>query len=143
MILVLLYMLSGILIATILRGFGGPAPEDFLLNTIKICAAQLFLILALNCVGTFLIFTTKRTAIVNTVYIAFCILPGIIILALSLINPDVMKIIDYSLIDNIGKFALMDELETADFVKAFGSGIIYIVATTTVGIVLFRRAEIK
>ena len=48
----------------------------------KTCFAQFFLLVALNSVGVFLTFTSKRTAIVNGAYIAFCLVPTIIIVAL-------------------------------------------------------------
>ena len=142
-LMVLFYMSSGILIATILRGYGGAPPDGYWLDFIKICSGQFFMILALNCVGTFLVFTTKRTAIVNGAYLAFCIIPTTIVMLLLTVNPDFGKLYDFDLLGNISKFGYMEVMETADFIKAFATGAFYIIASTLAGILLFKRAEIK
>jgi len=143
LLMLLLYMSSGILIATILRGYGGTPPGGYWLNIIKTCSAQLFLLVALNSVGVFLTFTSKRTAIVNGAYIAFCLVPTIIIVALANINQDFVKLLDFDLLANIDKFGYMEALKAPDLIKAFATGAFYIIAPTIAGIMLFKRAEIK
>jgi len=143
LLMVLIYMSSGILIATILRGYGGTPPGGYWLNIVKTCSAQLFLLLALNSVGVFLTFTSKRTSIVIGTYIAFCLVPTIIIVALMNISQDFIKMLDYDLLSNIEKLGYMEALTTPDFVKAFATGAFYIIVPTIAGITLFKRAEIK
>jgi len=143
LLMLLIYMSSGILIATLLRGYGGKPPEGYWLNIVKTCSAQLFLLLALNSVGVFLTFTSKRTAIVIGAYIAFCLVPSIIIMALMNINQDFIKFLDFDLLSNIDKLGYMEALKTPDFIKAFVTGAFYIIAPAIAGIMLFKRAEIK
>ena len=143
LLMLLFYMATGILLATMLHGYGGATPDGYWLNIVKTCSAQLFLLLALNCVGTFLVFTSKRTAVVNGVYIAFCLVPAIVVMALMNASPDFIKLYDYDLLGNIRKLGYMSALKTPDFIKAFATGAFYIAASTIGGIALFKRAEIK
>jgi len=143
LILMLLYILSGILLATMIRGFGGTPPDGYWLNIIKICCAQSFMLLAMNSIGIFLAFTTKRTAIVNGAYIAFCLIPTSIIMLLMQVEPDFVKVFDYEIHQLILKFGSIAEMVTTDFVKSFVTGAIYIIAPTIAGTLLFKRSEIK
>jgi ABC-type transport system involved in multi-copper enzyme maturation permease subunit len=143
LLMLIFYIASGIVIATILRGYGGTPPDGYWLHIIKVCSAQFAMLLALNCVGIFLIFSTKRTAIVNSVYIAFCLVPAIVVMSLINVNPDFIKIYDFDLLGNMRKLGFINALETADFVKAFATAAFYIAAPTLAGIALFKRAEIK
>ena len=143
LLMLLFYILSGILIATIIRGYGGTPPDGYLLNILKICSAQFFLLLALNCVGIFLIFISQRTAAVIGIYLAFCLVPALIIMFLMGANPDAIKLYDFDLLGNIQKLGHMGALKRPDFIKAFATGTFYIVASTIGGIALFKRAEIK
>ena len=143
LILMLFYILSGILLATIFRGFGGTPPDDYWLNILKICCAQSFFLLAMNSVGIFLAFATKRTAIVNGAYIALCLIPTSVVMLLMQVEPDFIKFFDYEILQIILKFGSIAAMETADFVKAFVTGAIYIIAPTIAGTLLFKRAEIK
>jgi len=143
LIMMLLYMLSGILFATMARGFGGAAPDGYWLNIIKICCAQSFMLLAMNSIGIFLAFVTKRTAAVIGAYMAFCLVPTAVVMLLMQVQPDFIKFFDYEIQMIIMKFGSIAAMETSDFVKSFTTGALYILAPTAAGIMLFKRAEIK
>lgn len=139
----ILYLAYGMLLGTILRGFGGPPPDGYWLTLLKTCASQLLLLLALNAVGIFLVFTTKRTAMVISIYITICLVPLIIIMILSENNPNLIWLYDYDLLGNIKKFGFINVLEAADLIKGYALGAFYLVVSTVAGLMLFKRAEIK
>ncbi|MCL2003704.1 MAG: ABC transporter permease [Oscillospiraceae bacterium] len=141
--MMLFYLASGVLVATIFHGYGGTSPDGYWLHVLKICSAQLLLLLALNCVGTFLVFAFRRTAIVNGVYIAFCLVPAVVIMALTNVSEGFVRIYDFDLLGNIRKFGFIDALTAADILKGFATGAFYIIAPTIAGIALFKKAEIK
>jgi ABC-2 type transport system permease protein len=137
------YMAVGIAFATVLRGFGTPPVEGYWLNIIKMCSAQLFMLLAFNCVGTFLAFTAKRTAIVNGAFIAICLVPSLIIFALMNWREAFSRLIDFDIMLQMQRMAFMDMLPREDIVRAFIIGAAYMVVSTVGGLILFKRAEIK
>ena len=142
-LLLVFYIADGIIIATLLRGYGGSPPDGYWLYIIKVCSAQFVLMFALDCVGVFLVFTFKRVAPANGVFIAFCLVPYIVIMALMQANPDYIKLYDYNLLSGIRKLGFMSALGTADIIRAFATGLFYIIAPTAAGVILFNRAEIK
>jgi ABC-2 type transport system permease protein len=142
-VLMLFYMGIGMLWSTLIMGFGGTPPDGYWIDLLKVWSAQLFMILALNCVGTFLVFLTKRTAMAIGLYLAFCLVPLLLISLLSISFPDIVDLLDYDLMGNLKKMAYLVELSSKEMTKAFAVGAAYIVASTVAGIVFFNRAEIK
>lgn len=139
----LLYMTFGIILATAIRGFGGTPDADYWLNILKIIGAQFIIMLALNCVGMFLVFTTKRTAIVTATFIAFCLVPSIVMLLLSNVNTVFFDLYNYDLIGCLKLLGYLNALEFSEVIRTFVTGAFYITVTTAAGVALFRRAEIK
>ena len=143
LLMMLFYMSSGILIATVIRGYGGTPPDGYWLNILKICSAQLFMLIAMNCMGVYLVFASKRTAIVNGAYIAFCLVPTAIIMALILVDPDFSRLFDFEFNQIILRFGTIETMKTRDFVTSFATGAFFITVPTVAGIISFRKAEIK
>jgi len=137
------YMVTGGLIATIIGGFGGPAPAGHWSNLIQVLGAQSVLLMAMICIGIFLAFTTKRTAAVNAAFIAFIFVPLMIINLLSMANPALERLSDFDITTNIIRLANLRYMETGEIATALGLGAFWILATTFGGIALFNRAEIK
>ena len=143
-LLVLFYMATGMLMATILRGFGGPAPAGYWLNLFQTVGAQLFVMLALTCLGVFMAFAFRCSSIVTTVYIVFCMAPIMIIVFLAeTLDSRLIRLLDFDLMFTINRLGFLNQLETRVILTAFGVGTVYILATTVGGIALFKRAEIK
>ncbi|MCL1918940.1 MAG: hypothetical protein FWG14_11585 [Peptococcaceae bacterium] len=141
--MMLFFIVTGILSATALRGFGGTPPDGYWLTLLKICSSQLFMLLALTCVGVFLVFTIKHTGGVIGIFLAFCLIPSIFIGTLSSAYPDLIKLLEYDIISNITKLAFIEALDKPDLLKIFGSGAFYMAASTGAGIALFKKAEVK
>jgi len=142
-IMLIFYYVSGMLIATIWGGFGGPAPDGFWIGLLQIIAAQLVLLFSYIAFGVFLAFTTKRTAAVNGAYIAFVFVPLFLFMILSTINSNLNWLLDFEMLSNLMNLARLPYLETREILRALGIGTFVLVASTAGGVALFRRAEIK
>lgn len=142
-LMMIVYMGYGMLLGTLRHGFGGPIPEGWWVTLLKTTASQLLILLSLNAVGTFLVFITKRTAIVIGAYIMLCMVPLIVLLILMRRNPDLIWLYDYDLLGTIKKFGYFNALETVDLIHGYAVGAFYLIVPTIAGIALFRRAEIK
>ena len=139
----LINIIFPIITATILRGFGGEFNIDFILRLLRPFSAQLFMCVAVTCVGIFFVFVTKRTAAVNGAYIAFCLVPMLLIYILYMLNNNLEFLFKYDVISNIRMLVHIDTAESIDIIRAFAVGAFYILASTIGGIVIFRKSEIK
>jgi len=141
-LMMLFYYGLGMLIGTVLNGFGSPEAGHWV-HMLQVFGAQLFLMLGVTSVGMFLVFTTRRTAATIGIFIAFFLVPMFILQMLVFANPDFMRFTGFDLSFNINSLAGIRYLETYEIVRAFGLGAFYLFGGTTLGIILFRRAEIK
>ena len=138
------YMGTGMLMATVLRGFGGPAPAGYWVNLFQTLGAQLFAMLAVTCLAVFLIFTTKSGGAVTGIFIAFFFVPTMVIMLLAeIFNPDMLRLLDFMLMFSINRLGFFDQLGTRDIVTALGVAALHIIVCTVGGLALFKRAEIK
>jgi ABC-2 type transport system permease protein len=142
-ILLLAQTVFSIITATVLRGFDGTFDIEFIGRLVRPLSAQLFMCLSVVCMGIFFAFITKRTAAVVGTYIAFCMVPLMLMIILFLINNSLEFLFRYDVISNIRMLASIDLAETADIIRAFAIGGVYILASTIGGIALFKRSEIK
>lgn len=140
--MMLFYMGTGMIIATVLNGFGSPAPGHWV-ALLQVLAAQLFMLLSLTSFGVFLVFATRRTAAVVGAFIAFTLVPVLIFSILGMANPDLAWLTDFDLPTNMTRLASLHRLETREILRGLGLGAFYMLASTLGGIALFRRAEIK
>ncbi len=136
-------IIIAITIGTILNGFGGEFNAEFIIRLLKPFSAQLFMFLAVTCVGVFFVFTTKKTASVNSLYIAFCICPVILIFMFMRINSDFEFLKKYDIISNLRMLSNFEILSTTDFTRAMLIGTFYILTSTIAGIYFFNKSEIK
>jgi ABC-2 type transport system permease protein len=132
-----------VIVGTIKSGFGGTFGMDFVGKVIRPFAAQLFMCIAVTCVGVFFVFVTKRTAAVNGAYIAFCFIPLLLVFTLNEIFGNLSYLFDYDVPMNIRMLLNIDSASSTDIARAFAIGGFYILASTIGGIAVFRRSEIK
>ena len=132
-----------IIVGTVKNGFGGAFDMEFVGQLSRPFLAQLFMCLAVTCVGIFLVFVTKRTAAVIGAYIAFCMVPMLILSIFAMINNKLEFLLKYDVVSNIRLLAGIDMLPSADATRAFAVGAFYIIASTIGGILIFRKSEIK
>lgn len=143
LLLILAYVLFGMITAVVLRGFGGLPPWEATSDMVKSLAAQLVILLAFSSVGVFLSFSTRRAAAVNGAYIAFILVPSIIVNILSSFSNTITEYLKYDLYGCLMSFIYIDRLSSPDILRGILVGAVYILASTLAGIAIFRKCEIK
>ncbi len=143
LIVMALNIIIPILVGTIMRGFGEPLNMDYIVRLIKPFLAQYLLALSVTCVGVFIAFALRSTAALNSAYIAFCLVPMLIMTVLFQNNSDLAFLLKYDIPMNMRMLAHIDNVAGGDVARAFCIAGVYIVASIAGGIVLFGRAEIK
>ena len=112
---------------------------------LRIFVAQLFMYIAVTCIGIFFAFATQRTAAANSAYLGFLFVPTVLLSMLYLSSPDsaiIETLFDYDIIMNIRMLSNIGA-ETGDIMRAFAIGGFYMLTSTICGILLFKRSEIK
>ncbi|MCL1964887.1 MAG: ABC transporter permease [Firmicutes bacterium] len=141
-LLMLTYVACGAFAATVTRGLGrwsGAALRSILTS----CGAQMVLMLAFNSIGILLAFATRHSAAVNGAYIAFALVPTMVIALFSNRYISFEKYYNYDLSLCMKLFSYVDKLPGTDIIRGLCIGTAYILVTTVLGITLFKRAEIK
>jgi len=141
-VFLLIYVLLSVLLASVFNGFGGILNAAFITRFIKIILSQLWLCLAAVCVANFFAFLFRSSAFVG-VYIAFLLLPALLITALTVVNEWFVNLFDYELTMNIGRIASIGALSTGEITKVMLIGAGYIAAAAIGGLAIFKKAEIK
>jgi len=142
-VMLIFYVGSSMIMAAIVGGFGSPVPDGHWIGLLQIYSAQLVLLIALVSIGVFLAFTTKRTAAVNGAYIAFCLVPPLLISLLAIANENIVRLFEYDLLSNIMGLANLPSMGTAEILRALSVGVFWLVVSTVAGVALFKRAELK
>ncbi len=134
---VLIPMSFGILI----NGMGEGMTPAFLLSTFKAMCLQLLLLAGAASLGIFLIFVFKKIAVLCTVYTAYFLGTQMALYVLSgyFKNPDLMKI-DFSTNIDIGNFNLFT---AGDIIQRLCVAAFYIIVLSFIGIILFKKSDIK
>jgi len=141
-LMMLVYGAVGVLAATALRG-PGDWTEPYLLTLLRAFGAQMVLLLAFNSVGVFLSFSVRNTAAVTGIYIAFALVPAMVIGLLVESNGSLAEYYNYDLTMCMKLFSYIEEMSPTEVVRGLAVGIGYIIASTVAGAALFTRAEIK
>ena len=142
-LMMVFYMGVGMLLATVLNGFGGQVPDGYWINLFQTVGAQLFMLLATTCLGVFLVFLTKSTLAASGLYMGVVIVPAIVITMLADGGMNVLQLLDFDLMIGINRLGFLSQLEARNIYTILGVGALYMLVTTIGGITLFRRAEIK
>ena len=142
LMLMLLHLVLYVVFATTVDGFGNWG-DGFFLEVIQAFGAQILFALAFNSVGMFLCFVTRRTAAVNGIFIAFVLVPQMLVALLSLAFPGAIDIMFYDLGAQFGLFAQMATLSNREIARGLAIGAGYLIIPLATGMALFKRAEIK
>ena len=142
-IIVLMFLIFSIGISTIINGFGGSFDSELLKEIAKIYLPQTYLLFAYACIGLFLAFTFRSKAALISIYLAFSLVPTIIIFILQTANEKFVELIQYDLVFNIKTFAFPDGAYPPDLTRAAIMGAIFILGCAIGGMLLFKKAEIK
>ena len=139
-VFVVMFNTFPLLVGTLLYGLGDYF-ETY--NYFRILATQIPLYLAVVSLGCFIALTVKKTASLNAIYIPMFIVAQIVITILVNLNSKFIALMDFELSMGVRKYALVETITNNDILAKWGLGIIVIVITTVLGIILFRRSEIK
>ncbi len=142
-ITVIFSILIPTVIVTLLNGFGGRFDFVFISEVFGIISVQLLLLLAVTSIGVFFVFLTRSTAKVNALYMAFCLLPMLLIFLLVTISESFSNLLDYEMVMNIRLSAYVNSLAQTDVMRMIFVGILYIFLSTFVGLIVFKKCDIK
>lgn len=143
-LLLFFYVLLSTITATIISGFGGTLNWEFIAGVLKVFLAQLWLCLAITCVGHFFTFTLRSSGAVIGIYIAFLLVPSILILLLTQLNEWFTRLYEYDLTIILTENTVaIESMAGGDIAETLLVGAGYIAATVIGGFLLFRKAEIK
>ena len=138
---------SGMLLSTILNGFGGTPPDGYWVGLLQIIAGQIFMFIAAGCFGVFLVFTMKNIFAVVEVYIGVIALPSVFAGMLMMIGDFdlswIERILYIDLMASTMRLASMHQMELYRLLLTLGVGALFLVVFTTLGLYMFRRKEIK
>lgn len=130
-----------VILGTALRGFGSIS-QGFWFERISILGVQMILLLALNALATFLVFTFKRTKIVIGMFFALLIAPRMVE-AFSVLSAEPVQTRAFDIVHNIVLAAQLPTLYSYQIIQALTLGVGVIVLTTFVGIVCFKLSAYK
>jgi len=139
LLLYLAHLMIPTTVITLANGFG----DGFAYGTFGAFGGQILFVLAITALGTFITFTTKKSAAVIGFYLGLLFLPPIIVALLSEINDRFINLIRYDLVYNFIGFANYTAHPTAYVIRAIAIGFGVMVVSTIAGIMLFKKAEIK
>jgi len=137
-----LYLLASTVLASLIDGVGYWG--DGLLTYVFVSfSAQMLLVLALNSVGMFLGFVTRKEGAVIGLFLAVMYAPTTIAGLLSIAFPYAMDILNYDLFSQFGFLSQAMSISGAELARSISICMIFILVPTIVGITIFRRTEIK
>ena len=142
-LLFIIHILSGTIFATLRHGFGGTIDVNWLMEFIKPFSIQLLILLALTCMGVASVFIPKSAWGATVWFVGYVIAPATVIPLLGEIHEGFLRFYDFNLMTylwDIGQFA---QRSSYDLVRIISVSIAHIFITTMIGLLFFRKAEIK
>ena len=139
---VLAYFVLHVFMAATVGGLGEWG-NGFFTDALIALGAQMFFTVAMCSVGIFLCFVTRRTAAVNGLYLAFVLVPLLVVSLLMLRFPSAGEYFNYDLGNQFYIFANTVRLSGREIARGVAVGLAYILVPTIGGIALFKKAEIK
>ncbi|MCL1835478.1 MAG: ABC transporter permease [Oscillospiraceae bacterium] len=140
--LLIVYFVFSTIAATLWSGFGGAFDGEYLLGVAQIFLAQLLLCLAGACAANFFVFLMRSGGFTG-VFIAFLLVPAVLILGLSFISRRFEQLFEYELASNMAAAAGISSMTFGEITKMLLVGLCYIVISVAGGYAVFKRAEIK
>jgi ABC-2 type transport system permease protein len=141
-VMMVLYMGFGMLLATFRHGFGSPT-AGYWGELFKVLGTQFVVLSGFAGIGALLVFATKRVAIVNSAYIAYHLVPALVISILRGRFPSAIKYYDYFLGGLSSKFEILPMLPSSEVAQIIAAALTYLVVTTVLGVALFKKVDVK
>ena len=138
----LLYIGVGTLLATILGGFGTVA-TGFWTSLLQAMGMQLFILIALGCLTTFLALAIKKPFVLAELYFVFIFVPAIITAFAAIAGYDISWLLRFDLMANIHVAGSLLITDAHNLLNVLGVGVAWMALTSIAGIAMFQKAEIK
>ncbi|MCL1807366.1 MAG: ABC transporter permease [Oscillospiraceae bacterium] len=142
-LLLVFYVFTAMLVATLVNGFGGTLDGEFVSYFAKVFFMQLWLCLACTCVANFILFAFRKSSGVIGGNIAFFFGPSLIFLLLAQIHDWFENLFFYDLNMSIGLMPQVNLMPAGDVLRSVLVGAGYITVAIAGGYALFKKAEIK
>jgi ABC-type transport system involved in multi-copper enzyme maturation permease subunit len=133
-------LLVGALIGAIVGG-AGDAPEGFALSCLRVFGTQSLMALAVASVGTAIVFITRKGAAISAVYLTLFM--GMTIALLSIGEATSLELIAYDFLANASLATSIDQLPAEQVAKMFSVIAVYLALSMTLGLTVFRKAEVR
>lgn len=138
-----LYVMIPTILVALIRGLGDRFNWALITSIMGPFLIQLSTLLAITSVAVFLMFTTKKIATTTGLYLGFLLVPPAIFSVLIVINERLVGWIYHDL--TLGNEAIADfpNLASGSIARLFITGLVYILASTIGGLLLFKKSEIR
>jgi ABC-type transport system involved in multi-copper enzyme maturation permease subunit len=155
--LALLSIIVPTIVGSLAGGFGGELSSEYIISVLKPFGAQLFLLISLTCFAVFLAITTKSNAATTGGFLAFVLVPDWIIQyyldfvtyragvldAATQFSEGLSRLSVFSISGSIRNMLFAPDLPSGLVILTLAIGTFYAVASTTAGIWLLKKSEIK
>ena len=155
--LALFTVIAPTIVGSLAEGFGGELSSEYIMSVLKPFGAQLFLFICLACVGVFFAITTKSNAATTGGFLAFVIVPDVVIQyyldfvthragvldAAVQYNEGLGRLSIFSITGSIRNMLFASELPSERVLLTLAIGAAYAVVATIAGVLLFRKSAIK
>lgn len=112
-------------------------------NYWKILMTQVPIYWAFMSLGVCIALTVKKTSRLNAIYISMSIVMQLLISVLISFNQRFEKLFDFELSILIRKYAFVENITSENIIFSWMVSICVIIVTTVVGIILFKKTDIK
>jgi ABC-type transport system involved in multi-copper enzyme maturation permease subunit len=130
------------LAVTLITGFGGTFSFAYMLSVLIPFAAQLVMLIGVISIGISIIFITKKGAALNAIYLSFFIgITTIIVLIARATGYEFL--VKYDFVLNLQSLADVENMAAVDIFRALVIGMAFTVICTSIGILAFKKSEIK
>ena len=133
----------GMLVSTLLTGFGGTPPAGYWLTVLQSMSSQYLLLVAAGAIGIFLFFVLKTSYAVVEFYFAAVMLPSMLVAFAGIAGLDLSHFLHFDIVTNIGNLGLITQFGSRNVAIALALGACLLTASTVAGLTVFRKAEIK
>lgn len=138
--------ITGILIvsilSTIFNGLGGTLTGEYISYILKAASSQFLLLTAAVCIGTAIIFITKKGSALTSIYLTFFLGISFIIFMLAELG-SLDFLVKYDFLSNLKMLSVINNMETVDIIRALSIGFGFTIISTFFGILSFKKSEIK
>lgn len=142
-LLVLISFILPTLIVTVLNGFGGTLDSAYMADIVAAFFLELLMYISMTCLGLFFVFSTRKTAYVNTLFILYNFIPVLVILLFSQFIPNLMDLFKYETITTIRNISAIETFESVDYVRTVLIGLGITTFSFIGTYISFRKCDIK